>query len=130
MSDNICTRCGQTGHRASHCHWPAGTAVEAQDRPESGEGVGSRPASTNGARAFAPRRCDSGGRMCSVTMSSTATGAKCASSCVGGCSTAGTGCVSGSPPQPGAETRSSCAVMRPSNGRAGAVGSMGTGGDQ
>ncbi len=22
MSDNICTRCGQTGHRASHCHWP------------------------------------------------------------------------------------------------------------
>ena len=110
MSDTICTRCGQTGHRASHCHWPAGTAVEAQDRPESGEGVGSR--------------------MCSVTMSSTATGAKCASSCVGGCSTAGTGCVSGSPPQPGAETRSSCAVMRPSNGRAGAVGSLGTGGDQ
>jgi hypothetical protein len=104
MSDNICTRCGQTGHRASHCPWPA--------------------------RAFAPRRCDSGGRMCSVTMSSTATGAKCASSCVGGCSTAGTGCVSGSPPQPGAETRSSCAVMRPSNGRAGAVGSLGTGGDQ
>lgn len=75
-------------------------------------------------------RGDSGGRMCSVTMSSTATGAKCASSCVGGCSTAGTGCVSGSPPQPGAETRSSCAVMRPSNGRAGAVGSLGTGGDQ
>lgn len=22
MSDNICTRCGQTGHRASHCPWP------------------------------------------------------------------------------------------------------------
>ena len=60
MSDNICTRCGQTGHRASHCPWPTGTAVEAQDRAqsqrsESGEGVGGCPASANGARAHLRR---------------------------------------------------------------------------
>ncbi len=66
MSDNICTRCGQTGHRASHCHWPAGTAVEAQDRPESGEGVGSRPASTNGARAHLRRGVATVGAACAV----------------------------------------------------------------
>jgi len=26
MSDNTCTRCGQTGHRASRCPWPIGEA--------------------------------------------------------------------------------------------------------
>lgn len=29
MNDIVCTRCGQQGHRASHCPWPAETAAAA-----------------------------------------------------------------------------------------------------
>lgn len=63
MSDNICTRCGQTGHRASHCPWPSSVAL-----------------------AHITRAAD----QCQTT---TDTAAKCGSSCSGASSTACSGCA-------------------------------------